>query len=940
MALSPGDRLGPYEISGTLGAGGMGEVYRARDTALNRAVALKILPDAFASDPDRLARFTREAQTLAALNHPAIAQIYGIHTGPVGPPRGGHHEVRALVMELVEGEDLAERLARGPLPMEEALTAAMQIAEAMESAHEQGIIHRDLKPANIKLRPDGSVKVLDFGLAKALDQGSGFRDQGQGSGTASLSPTITSPALMTGVGMLLGTAAYMSPEQAKGRQADKRSDIWAFGCVLFEMLTGRPLFTGETVTEVLASVMKDKPALAAVPSDTPRSVRQLLARCLDRDPRQRLRDIGEARILLAAALTGADESIAPLAQALTPNDQPQTTNHQPPTTNRQWLPWTVAAASTAAAIVLAILRVPWQATPPPTPVRLSTEIGVDASLVTELGAAAVLSPDGTRLAFIGQTAAGQPSQLYLRRLSALQATAVTGTVGARDPFFSPDGQWVGFFADGKLKKVSVAGGAPIVLADAPGSRGGTWADDGTIVFQPSNAAGTNVGSLMRVPASGGTVERVIPLADKEVTQRWPQVLPGGAVLFTSHGSTTLGYEGASIVVQTPPDGQRKTLIRGGYYARYLPTGHIVYVHEGTLFAAPFDPSRLELTGAAVPIVEGVTTNASFGGAQFAVSASGTLVYLPGDVRTRASEITPLLLVDRTGKSTTLRATPAAWLDLAFAPDGKHLVAAIGDESNVGLWTLDTTRDTLSRLTFGEDTEINAAWSPDGSRVAYVMGLIDSDIYWQRADGAGSVQRLTRRPGSKRGLSFHPNGKVLAYSEYNPQSNNIWDVMLLPLEGSEADGWKPGEPKSFLATPNIERYPAFSPDGRWIAYASDETGRSEVYVRPYPGPGGKWQISTNGGSWPSWSRVGPELVFEAPAAGDLQLMVAPYSAKGDAFVAERPRPWTSARIGPRSWSLHPDGSRVAASPPVEQLFVKRDTVVLFLNFFDEVRRRAP
>jgi Tol biopolymer transport system component len=930
MALSPGDRLGPYEISGTLGAGGMGEVYRARDTVLNRAVALKILPDAFASDPDRLARFTREAQTLAALNHPGIAQIYGIHAGPAGPSHGGHSEVRALVMELVEGEDLAERLARGPLPMDEALTAAMQIAEAMEAAHEQGIIHRDLKPANIKLRPDGSVKVLDFGLAKALDQGSGIRDQG--SGNLSLSPTITSPALMTGVGMLLGTAAYMSAEQAKGRQADKRSDIWAFGCVLFEMLTGRPLFTGETVTEVLASVMKDKPALDAVPSDTPRSVRQLLARCLDRDPKQRLRDIGEARIALSTALTGADESSAPPAQATT-------TNYQPPTTGRQWLPWTVAAAATAGAIVLALLWAPRQAATPAAPVRLSTEIGVDASLVTELGAAAVLSPDGTRLAFIGQTAAGQPPQLYLRRLSALQATAVTGTVGARDPFFSPDGQWVGFFADGKLKKVSVSGGAPIVLADAPGPRGGAWADDGTIVFQPNNAAGPNVGALMRVSASGGTVERVIPLADKEVTQRWPQVLPGGAVLFTSHGSTTLGYEGASIVVQTPPDGQRRTLIRGGYYARYLPTGHIVYVHEGTLFAAAFNPSRLELTGAAVPIVEGVTTNASFGGAQFAVSASGTLVYLPGDVRTRASEITPLLLVDRTGKSTTLRATPAVWLDLAFAPDGKRLVAAIGAESDVSLWMLDMTRDALSRLTFGEDPEVNTTWSPDGSRVAYVMGLIDSDIYWQRADGAGSVQRLTRRPGSKRGLSFHPNGKVLAYSEYNPQSNNIWDVMLLPLEGGEADGWKPGEPKPFLATPNVERYPAFSPDGRWIAYASDETGRSEVYVRPYPGPGGKWQISTNGGSWPSWSRMRPELVFEAPADGDLQLMVAPYSAKGDAFSAERPRPWTSARIGPRAWSLHPDGSRVAASPPVQQLFVKRDTVVLFLNFFDEVRRRA-
>jgi Tol biopolymer transport system component len=912
MALSPGDRLGAYEISGTLGAGGMGEVYRARDTSLNRAVALKILPAAFASDPDRLARFTREAQTLAALNHPGIAQIYGIHEGPV------------LVMELVEGEDLSQRLARGPLPIDEALAAAAQIAEAMEAAHEQGIVHRDLKPANIKMRPDGSVKILDFGLAKAMDA-----TGGAGVPASSLSPTLTSPALMTGIGMLLGTAAYMSPEQAKGRPADRRSDIWAFGCVLFEMLSGRPLFKGDTVTELLASVMKDRLELEALPPETPAATVRLLARCLERDPKQRLRDIGEARIALSRSASDAQERAAPQTAAADSGVQRKSA----------WWPWTIAATTLAFAVIVTVLWAPWRETTPLSPVRLNTELGVDASLDIEFGAAAVLSPDGDRLAFVGQTAAGQPAQLYLRRLSSLQATPVTGTVGARDPFFSPDGQWVAFFADGKLKKVSVAGGAPIVLADAPGPRGGTWADDDTIVFQPINAAGPNAGSLMRVSASGGTVTRVIPLAEKEVTQRWPQVLPGGAVLFTSHVSTTLGYEGASVVVQAPPDGERKTLVRGGYYARYLPSGHVVYVHEGTLFAAPFDLSRLELTAAAVPIVEGITTNAAFGGAQFAVSASGTLVYLPGDIRTRQFDVTPLLFVDRAGKSTTLRATPAAWLDVSFAPDGNRLVVSIGDETNINLWTLDTTRDTLSRLTFGEDTEVNSAWSPDGTRVAYVTGLIDADIYWQRADGSGAAQRLTRRPGSKRGLAFHPNGKVLAFSEYDPRSNNIWDVMLLPLEGSEADGWKPGEAKPFLATPAVERYPAFSPDGRWIAYASDETGRSEVYVRPYPGPGGKWQISTAGGSWPSWSRTRPELLFEEPAGSDLQLMVATYSVNGDAFSAERPRPWTSARIGPRAWSLHPDGTRVAATPPVQQLFVKRDKVVVFLNFFDDVRRRA-
>jgi serine/threonine-protein kinase len=569
LSLSSGDHLGPYEIAGVVGAGGMGEVYRGRDTALNRAVALKLLPDLFASDPDRLARFAREAQTLAALNHPNIAQIYGVHDGLHNGVR-----VRALVMEFVDGEDLSQRLAAAPLPMVDALITATQIAEALETAHEQGIIHRDLKPANIKLRPDGAVKVLDFGLAKAMDATSGISAP-----ASSLSPTLTSPSLMTGIGMLLGTAAYMSPEQARGRVADKRSDIWAFGCVLFEMLTGRPLFTGETVTEVLASVMKDPPALDRLPADTPPAIRELLGRCLERDPKQRLRDIGEARIAIVRSTTqeSATQAIQRAASASAGVKSPV----------RTWFPWLIATAATVVAAVITILWGPWRSTTPPASVRLSTQIGADASLVTDRGTSMALSADGTLLAFVAQPGADQPQQLYLRPLAALKASAVTGTVGARDPFFSPNGQWIGFFADVKLKKVAVAGGAPIELAAAQNPRGGAWADDDTIVFQPFNAASPNAGTLMRVRSSGGVAEQVVPLEGKEVTQRWPQVLPGGAVLFTSHISTTLGYEDASIVVQKP-GGQRQVLVRGGYFARYLPSGHIDYMHQGTLYPAPYD----------------------------------------------------------------------------------------------------------------------------------------------------------------------------------------------------------------------------------------------------------------------------------------------------------------------------------------------------------------
>jgi eukaryotic-like serine/threonine-protein kinase len=526
MLLGPGSRLGPYEISAQIGVGGMGEVYRATDTNLKRSVAIKVLPASIAADPERLARFQREAELLAALNHPNIAAIHGLDRSDSGI---------ALIMELVEGPTLADAIARGVMPVSDALPIARQIAEALEAAHEQGIIHRDLKPANIKLRPDGTVKVLDFGLAKALDASA------ESGAPGTPLPTMTSPAMMTGIGIILGTAAYMSPEQAKGRPADTRSDIWAFGCVLLEMLTGHMTFSGDTVPEILAAVMRDWPALEALPADTPHAVRNLITRCLERNPRQRLRDIGEARITLERVIAGIDDDLPSLVSAgglASPHAFIW----------RRALPWAVAAASLVFAGAFAVSFRSGDARGTALPaLRLVTDIGADASLDISFGASAVLSPDGQSMAFVAQPAADQPRQLYIRRLTELDAAPLAGTAAARDPFFSPDGQWVAFFAGGHLKKVSITGGSPVTLAEAANSRGGVWTDDDTIVFQPHNAAGG--GGLMRVPAVGGTAEPLLSLTDGEVTQRWPQVLSGGrAVLFTSHTTTMVGYEDATIVV--------------------------------------------------------------------------------------------------------------------------------------------------------------------------------------------------------------------------------------------------------------------------------------------------------------------------------------------------------------------------------------------------------
>jgi Tol biopolymer transport system component len=898
----------------------MGKVWRAHHTALKRDDALKVLPDAFASDPERLARFQREAQVLASLNHPNIAHVYGLEQAD---------GVQALVMELVDGPTLADRIAEEPIPLDEVLPIARQIAEALEAAHESGIVHRDLKPANIKLRPDGTVKVLDFGLAKAMEPA------GTSTLNVSQSPTITTPAV-TVAGIVLGTAAYMAPEQARGKSVDKRADIWAFGAVMYEMITGRKAFDADDTSMTLASVMLKEPDWTALPPGTPSGLRSLLARCLKKDPKARLRDIGEARFQIDQLRLDVQEEPKEPAVA-----------HVAPAWLRV-LPWALAALGFAAAAALFVMWAPGRSVPA-SPLRLEASIGADADLATDQGPAAILSPDGKTLAFVAQKAMATDSQLYVRRLEQLAATPLAGTDGARNPFFSPDGQWIGFFAGGKLKKVAVSGGAVVVLCDAPDGRGGSWTEDGTITFLPvSTARGgpTGGGGLLRVSADGGRPEAATTIGEDELTQRWPQVLPGGrAVLYTVTNATATrsaagAYADANIVAQSIPKGTPKVVRRGGYFGRYLPSGHLVYVHDGTLFAAPFDAARLELTGAPVPVLEGMVFSPNAGAAQVAVSGAGTLVYVAGG--SQLARAYQFEWRDRTGKTTPLpNAATNGWVALQISPDGHRIAGVVADGNRPDVWIYDVDREVPSRLTNVPGRgAFGPVWTPDGKRVAYSSMIGGRSLYWQRADGTGEVQRLTTGPNAQTAGSWHPTGKFLAFEEITPQK--LSDIMILPMEGSEAAGWKPGTPTPFLNSEFSEQDPAFSPDGRWLAYMSTKSGRPEVYVRPFPAALGEWSISTGGARFPVWSRARSELFYTTLQG---EIMMVSYTVQGDAFRAGKPEPWSKDRFQTagtvRRFDLHPDGERFLLAPiPRPDATVKQEKVVFVFNWLDELKRLVP
>jgi Tol biopolymer transport system component len=882
-----------YRIQSKIGAGGMGEVYRATDSRLGRDVALKVLPEAFARDAERMVRFEREAKVLASLNHPNIASIYGLEES---------NGVRALVLELVEGPTLADRIKQGPIPLDEALPMAKQIAEALEFAHERGIIHRDLKPSNVKLTPDGQVKVLDFGLAKALE--------GETSEEELLnSPTLS--ALATRAGVLLGTAAYMSPEQARGKRVDRRADVWAFGCVLYEMLTGQGPFSGETTSDILACVIRAEPDWPAIPDSVPARIRELLYRCLRKDPRKRLQAIGDARITMEEVLSDApQEAGAPQAQTVA---------------GPVWLrvlPW-------AAGVVLALgvgVAV-WELRPrsDPAPI-MQFSFGAPAgdSLVFKNGNVPMaISPDGTAIVFMVRHNA--TSQLYLRRLDRLEAVPLKGTDDGLNPFFSQDGQWIAFFAAGKLKKMSVLGGTPVTLSDAPLSRGGTWTLDNSIIFAPTSSS-----ALMRVSAAGGIPQPFTKLDSSkgERVHRWPKALPGGKAVLFNVGDAAGNFYDVPICLALLKTGEVKTLPLRGTNVRYVP-GYLVFTRGETLYAAPFDLERLEVTGSPFPTAEVLTS--PIGAASYSVSESGSLAYVPA-----GASIGKLVWVDAKG-ATEVPGLPTRdyYNRVQISPDGKRIVVVILEGGPRHIWVYDIVRGSLTRLTFGDSDNASPAWSPDGQRIVFArLKEGSSSIVAKPADGSGSEEILL--PGQKSAIvpsSWSPDGKLLGYSQIG--SSGKWEIGVLPLGGER-------KPQILLASNQFDQlFPIFSPDGKYLAYTSNESSRFEVYVIPFGQGRGRWQISTSGGTNPVWARSGKQLFYRESSGNIMGVDLTTQSV----FNASTPRVIVPSSVtaplsnGVDNYDVSPDGRRFLVHQQNREAGQSLQINVI-LNWSEELRRLNP
>jgi serine/threonine-protein kinase len=892
----------------------MGEVYRARDTKLARDVAIKILPAVFADDLERTARFQREAQLLAALNHPHIAAIYGLEDAA---------GTRFLVLELVEGETLADLIARGPLPLDDALRIAAQVADALESAHEKAIVHRDLKPGNIALTHDGQVKVLDFGLAKALDPLSS-------AGEMSMSPTLSLAA--TRAGVILGTAAYMSPEQARGRGTDKRTDVWAFGCVLYEMLAGKRAFEGDDVTDIIAAVVRAEPDWAALPSDLPEQIRLLIRRCLDKDRRTRISDIAVARFLMAERLPPTEVVAPPMPQR----------------NRRRVVVVTAAAAILGAAIAGSAL---WALTPtasrqesivtrfsivPPAAQPLSVQ-GTDRDVA--------ISPDGKHIVY--RSATPDTVLLVIRDIGELDARPLTASAIARGPFFSPDGQWVGFAAD-DLRKISVTGGPPFSLTPIVGTlRGASWTSANTIIF----ATNDPTTGLMTVPGGGGVAKPLtqIDSAKGEQDHLFPSVLPNGrAVLFTII-PTSVPIDNSAIAVLDLKTGQRKTLFTGGTQPEYISPGYIVYRSASTLRAIRFDPDRLEVIGDAVPVIDQVSVSGS-GSAEFAVAQNGTLVYLPGTGGVGTTVPRSLVWVTRDGHEEAIKAPARAYAVARLSPDGTRVALDIRDRGN-DIWIWDVVRSTLSPLSFDSGVDQSPIWSHDGRRVIWSAnnaGGGNPNLYWRAADGTGAVVRLTDNLVAMFANSASRDGTNVFIMGGTNSSASSFDISQIDLAKSVSDPKQP--PKPLIHTEAQETDPEISPDGRWLAYASNKSGHSEIYVCPFPNiDGGLWTVSTAGGSRPAWSRDGRELFYLDSSNILTSVRV---RVQGEAFVAGTPArilntayfPGATARGIPlRAYDPAPDGRRflmIKESSGAGQSPAPSPAMTVVLNWNEELKTRVP
>jgi len=909
VALTPGTRVGVYEVTAPIGVGGMGEVYRARDARLKRDVALKILPESFASDPERLARFQREAEVLASLNHPHIAAIYGLEDAD---------GVKALVMELVEGEDLAQRIARGAIPVDEALPIARQVADALEAAHEQAIIHRDLKPANIRLRPDGTVKVLDFGLAKLTAPTS----PAGSAASVSLSPTITSPAMMTGVGVLLGTAAYMSPEQAKGREADKRSDVWAFGAVLYEMLTGSRAFEGDDISDTLASVLKQEPDWTQLPSDLPPAFRTLVQRCLIKDRRQRVADIAVAQFVLTQQTAVTTESPA---RALDPGRARKR-----------------ALAMAAAVLLTAVLAGAgtWALMPvaaPPPVVKFAYPLP-DGQQFSELGSQVVaISPDGTTIVYVLN------NQLYRRAVGELEAQPIPGgSVSAQlnHPVFSPDGSALAFYsvADGTLKRLPLSGGTAATITQTRNPSGITWGESG-IVFDD------RLNRILRVSPSGGTPEELVRVGTNEQVLR-PQILPGGnAVLFSLRSYVEPGWDTAQVVVQSLTSGERTTVIKNGTDARYLQSGHLVYAVAGSVFARRFDPVTM-IVGPAVPILIGVRR--SFGSAMFAVSDTGSLVYVPGPATT-TSNLRTLVQSDRNGVSVSLKVPPDNYAHPRVSRDGSTLAVGIDDGQEANIWIYELAGTSVMRKLTSEGRNRYPVWSGDGTRIAFQSDRQgDLGIFWQPADGGAAAIRLTTPAQGAVHVpeSWSPDGKHLLFTEEKDSVYVLFSLSLDDLTRTPFGNVQSSQPTSA----------GFSADGRWITYASAAEGGGVlspdrgVFIQPFPATGVKHPVpKTRIDFHPVWSLDGKEIVYVSAMAQPfvaLSVRTKPRISFGSpaAVSPAVPRPGlTSTDVRGRGYDLLPDGKILTLAPvasPDAAAAALRPEVRVVLNWYEELKRLVP
>jgi len=893
MAIQAGQRLGPYEILSAIGAGGMGEVYRARDTRLERIVAVKILPDHLSDKAELRERFEREARTVASLNHPHICTLHDI---------GQQDGTDFLVMEYLEGETLAERLKKGPLPLDQVLQYAIEISGALDKAHRKGITHRDLKPSNIMITKSGT-KLLDFGLAKLRQDAAP---------TTPLSELPTAKEAITAQGTILGTLQYMAPEQVEGREVDARTDIFAFGVVVYEIATGKKAFEGKSQASLIAKILEtDPPLISSLQPMTPPALDRVVKKCLAKEPEKRwqaasdvcdeLKWIAEGGSQVTSAPTVAPKGIGTLGR-------------------RSLI---LSLGSLLIGLAVASLAT-WNLKPSsPQPVShlvISLPPGQQLG-ASDRGPAVALSPDGTHLAYLARQNGTQ--QLYLRAMDSLEARPLPGTEGAVNPFFSPDGQWVGFFESGKLKKVSVTGGAALTLGDIGATpSGASWGSQGMIIFAP-----TLVGVLQQVSDAGGTTQPLTRREKGEVSHRWPEFLPGGKAVLFAAGTINNNWTNAHVVVQSLGTGERRNLVQGGMYPRFAPSGHLVYAQGGSLMAVPFDAQRLAVTGAAVPVVEGVLQSAFSGAAQYSFSSTGSLVYVPGGIQAAQSK---LVWVTRNGQEQPLAAPAHAYQFPRLSPDGRRVAVGIVEQESQ-VWLFDLSRETLTRLTFGGSVNQTQLWTPDGKRIAFMSDKEGpSNIFWQLADGGGGLERLTTSEYANSPKSWSPDGQLLAFIEITPTSG--YDIWVLRISDRKA--------QPFLRTQFNEGVPEFSPDGHWLAYISDESGHFEVYVQPYPGPGGKWQISTEGGGEPVWNPNGRELFYRSG-----NKMMAVEIATQPGLTVGKPRMLFEGQYQPTpatfpNYDVSPDGQRFLMLKPSEQEQAAPTQINVVLNWFEELKHKVP